>query len=183
MEYQCWRLSVQLPQGVWKICGSEMVIRCAYDELVEAMNCLDGTSQSKTVTIHGVSDTADRAEHSAAHAGGEANDPPLAVAHTGDAVEGALDSGAVVGGEFADTGDDVFEVFLEHLAIAEQHLFTRITGFGAAAKIEDDFEELEVVGAVAEAFGDLRGQNVEKELQIVGDVQHLYLAYRHRFAC
>ena len=64
MEYQCWRLSVQLPQGVWKICGSETVIRCAYDELVEAMNCLDGTSQSKTVMVHGVSDTADRAEHS-----------------------------------------------------------------------------------------------------------------------
>ena len=66
MDFDYWRLSVQLPQGLWKINGSELVIRQAYDEIVEAMNRVDGTGESKTVSVHGMSDTADRAEHSMA---------------------------------------------------------------------------------------------------------------------
>jgi hypothetical protein len=134
-----------------------------------------GPAQQKDALVFAneVFDDADRAEYRPADARGETNDPALTIADAGDAVECALDAGAVVGGEVTDAGD-VFEVLLQYFAVAEQHLFPRVSGFGATSEIEDDFEKLEVVRAVAETFGDLRRENVDEEFEIVCDIQHLY---------
>src|SRR5205823_5441322 len=61
----------------------------------------------------------DGAEHSAADAAGEADDPARAVADRRDPVERALDPGAVVLPELADAGGDVFQVRVIHHAVRQ----------------------------------------------------------------
>ena len=45
------------------ICGEEDLMRGQFQELADAMAAVDGT-ESKTMKIHGVCDSYDRAEHS-----------------------------------------------------------------------------------------------------------------------
>ena len=68
-----------------------------------------------------VLDDVDRAVDRPADAAGQADDVPAAVADGGDAVQRALDAGAVVGVELADARDDVVDVLAGDLAL-EQHL-------------------------------------------------------------
>ena len=71
-----------------------------------------------------VADDLDRAEDGAADAAGQADDLAAAVADGRDAVQRALDAGAVVVAERADVIDDVLDVLLGDLAL-EQHLLRR----------------------------------------------------------
>ena len=69
-----------------------------------------------------VLDDLDRAEHGAADPRSQADDLAAPIADGRDAVQGALDAGAVVLAERADVVDDVLDVLVADLAI-EQHLF------------------------------------------------------------
>ena len=111
----------------------------------------------------------DRAEDGAADAAGEADDPAAAVADARDAVQRALDAGAVVFAELADARDDVLDVALGDLALAEHDLPAGEAGLRQAAEVHDDLQQLVLVGAVAQRVADVRRQGVEQQVQVVGD--------------
>ena len=119
--------------------------------------------------LHDVLDRRDRAEDGAADAAGEADDAPAAVADAGDAVQRALDAGAVVLAELADARDDVVDVALRDLALAEHDLAAGEAGLRQAAEVHDDLEQLVLVGAVAQRVADVRRQRVEQQVEVVGD--------------
>ena len=48
----------------------------------------------------------------------------------------ALDAGAVVAGELPDAGDDVVQVLLADLALAEDHLSFGVAGLRLAAQVQ-----------------------------------------------
>ena len=104
----------------------------------------------------------------AADAGGEADDLALAVADGGDAMEGALDAGAVVLAEVADALGDELEVVDGDVAALDGHLAVEEAGGGGTAEVEDDFEQLVEVVLGAQGHGDPRRQHGEELLQFGG---------------
>src|SRR5262249_52110910 len=98
--------------------------------------------------LYQVVDDGDGAVHGTADAAGEADDGAATVADAGDAVQRALDAGAIVVAELADVGDDVIEVGLGHFDVAEHHLPAGIARLRKAAQIHDDLEQFAAVRAV-----------------------------------
>jgi hypothetical protein len=70
---------------------------------------------------HQVLDDADRAKHGAADTAGETDDLALPIADARDAMQRALDAGAVVRVELADARDDVSRP-LSNLSVAKDNL-------------------------------------------------------------
>jgi hypothetical protein len=64
----------------------------------------------------------------------------LPIAERGDAVERALDAGAVVLAEAADARDDVLEVFVGDRFLRELLGAAGVAGFGEAPEVDDDLE-------------------------------------------
>src|SRR5579862_6356347 len=61
-----------------------------------------------------VANDGDRAEYGTTDPAGYADDPTLSIANRGDAVQGALDAGAIVVAEDADALHDVVDVLFAH---------------------------------------------------------------------
>ena len=80
--------------------------------------------QDALPALDDVADDVDRAEDGPADAAGQADHLAGPIADGGDAVQGALDAGAVVVAEGADALDDVGDVGLDDLAV-EEHLLAR----------------------------------------------------------
>ena len=115
-----------------------------------------------------VVDDLDGAEDGPSDARGEADDFALAVADGGDAVEGALDAGAVILAEVADALGDELEVVGGDVAALDHHLAVEETGGGGTAEVEDDFEQLVEVVLGAQGQGHPRRQHREELLQLGG---------------
>src|SRR5205085_421670 len=89
-----------------------------------------------------VADDRDRPEDSTPHATGDADDAALAIANGRDAVQRALDAGAIVVAERADALHDVVDVFLGHRVGRQQHLAPGQSRLGLAAEVHHHFEQL-----------------------------------------
>ncbi len=117
-----------------------------------------------------VLDDIDGAVDGATHAAGEPDDMPAAVADGGDAVQGALQAGAVIGIEFADAGNDVVDLLVGDLFFGEDDLAIHEERHRDAAEIEDDLEEIIGIIGAGDGFSEDRRQDAEQRLQVVGDV-------------
>ena len=106
-----------------------------------------GTAEQEhaLVRLDDLFDRGDRAEDGAADAAGEADDAPAAVADAGDAVQRALDAGAVVFAELADARDHVIDVALGYLALAEHDLAVGEARLRQPAEVHDDLQQLVLV--------------------------------------
>jgi len=116
-----------------------------------------------------VFDDADGAVDGAPNAAGDTDDLAPPVADAGDAVEGALDAGAVIEAEFADVVDDVEEVVLGDFLVGEDDFAAGVASLGQAAEVHDDFEEAGAALGLAQDVADAGGQGIKKKIEVVGD--------------
>ena len=124
--------------------------------------------QDRLPGLHEVRDDLDRPVDRAPDPAGQAHDLAAPVADRADAVERALDAGAVVVPEHPDVVDDVRDVRLRDLALEEGHLARRVAGLGLAAQVEDDLDQRLPVGQGVDRLHDLRRQRREEDVEIVG---------------
>ena len=73
-----------------------------------------------------------RAEDSPAHAAGKPDDTFLAVADSGDAVQGALNASPIVTAKAADAGDYIINIFCVYLFRIKDYFPPGKAGFGWA---------------------------------------------------
>ena len=107
-----------------------------------------GGSQQKDAAAldHDVLDDVDGPGHRPADAAGEAHDGPGAVADGADAMQGALDPGAVVIAEIADALDHVLDVGVGDRHPVEDDLAVDEARLGLAAEVEHHLEQVPAVG-------------------------------------
>ena len=116
-----------------------------------------------------VVDDLDGAEDGPPDAAGEAHDLAAAVADGADAVERALDAGAVVVTERADVVDHVLDVLRLDLAVEQDLLAaTAEAGLRPAAEVHDDLDDAAYALEGAHALADLGRQRLEERLEVVG---------------
>ena len=121
-----------------------------------------------------VFDDVDDAVDGASHAAGQADDAPLPVANTRDAMQGALDARAVITGELADAGDHVAQILFADLAGAQPQLVIDETRFGQPAQIHDDFQQVVALVRLAQGPLDRWGQHLQQSIQVIRDVTLLH---------
>src|SRR5690606_32550265 len=139
----------------------------ALAELGRLAHARRAEQQDVAAALDQVADRLDRAEDGAPHAQGEADDPSLAVANGGDAVEGAFDAGAVVAGEGAQLPHDVVDVVLaDDLGPQVRHAAGKAR-LGHAPQIHHDFDEVLVRDGPKLALEPL-GQLLHEDAQVVG---------------
>ena len=115
-----------------------------------------------------VADDVDRAEDGAADAAGEADDLARAVADGRDAVQRALDPGAVVVAERADALDDVLDVPLGHLAVEEATSPVGEARLRPPAEVHHHLEQVGPIAELAQPIADLRRQRLHQRVEVVG---------------
>ncbi|MNS39074.1 hypothetical protein D3C72_713430 [compost metagenome] len=125
--------------------------------------------QDRAAGFHQVADDVDGAQNGAAHAAGQADDAALAVADGRDAVERALDAGAVVAGERADAGHDQVDVLHGDRLLAQVDHPAGEAGLRLAAQVHDDLDQLLEAILLAQGGRHVRRNDVQKLLQIVRD--------------
>src|SRR5207248_4761214 len=81
--------------------------------------------QDAAPRLDDVANDGDRAEHGATHTAGDADDAAFAIADRRDAVQRALDPGAIVVTESTDALDDVLDVFFTYRVRRQQDLAPR----------------------------------------------------------
>ena len=86
-----------------------------------------------------VLDDVDRAVHRPPDPAGQADDVPAPVADGRDAVQRALQAGAVVGVKIADPIDHALDVVLVDFQAVEVNFLVDKTGFWDAPQVQDDF--------------------------------------------
>ena len=97
----------------------------------------------------------------------------VAIADCRDTVECALYPGAVVSTEAPDALEDVLDVLLGHLSLAQEIATVEKPGFGDSAEVQYDLQEPGGVLFPAERLGDVRRQLLDEQLQVcVGGVLH-----------
>ena len=130
-----------------------------------------GTAQQQDALagLDEVFDDLDRAEDSPADAAGQADDLALAVADGGDAVQGALDAGAVVVAEAADARGDVVDVGLAHLFVVEDDFLARETGLGRASQVEDYLQQLAQIFGCRSGWRMCGREDVKQGIQVIGN--------------
>ncbi len=106
-----------------------------------------------------------------AHAASEAHDASTAVADGGDAVEGAFYACAVVPAEISKGGFGMIEIFFCDGSLTEVLATTAAEEacLGAAAQIEDYFEQLCAAGVGCDRGADVLGEDLKECVQIVAD--------------
>ena len=103
----------------------------------------------------------------AACAHGQPDDAPRPVADRGDAMQRALDAGAVVVAELADVVGDVLQVGGRNGMVCEQYLASRHASLGLAAQVEDDLEQLARVDALVQGPCQVRRQRTREQLDFL----------------
>ncbi len=86
-------------------------------------------------------DDVDRSIDGPAHAAGQTNNLMVAVANAGDAMQGACDAGPVVVIKITDTLDNLLDLLVSNLGIAQDALAIDIARSGQAAEIHDDLQQ------------------------------------------
>ena len=88
-----------------------------------------------------IADDRDRAVDRAADAAGETDDLARSIADRGDAMQRALDAGAIVVAEMTDALSDEPKVLASDVDLAEIDLFFLKSSFGRATKIQHDLDQ------------------------------------------
>ena len=79
----------------------------------------------------------------------------------------ALDAGAVVVTELAHIVRDVVEVRRRNRMVGQQHLAARDAGFGLAAKVEDDLQQLARVDPIVQRPGEVGREGSCEQLDLL----------------
>ena len=124
--------------------------------------------QDALPALDDVADDVDRAEDGAADAAGQPDHLAGPVPDGADAMQGALDAGAVVAAEGADVLDDVVDIGLDDLPVEEHLLAVREARLRTAPKVEHHLQQVRTVGEAAQARHDLGRQRLEQRVQVVG---------------
>src|SRR5262249_14686529 len=125
--------------------------------------------QDAATRLDDVADDRDRAEDGATDAARDADHPPLAIADGRDAMQGALDAGAAVVAEVAEPLHDGVGVLFGYGMRREQHLAARKAGLWLTPEVHDHLEQVASVRQPLQRIADVRGQDVEQLIQVVGD--------------
>ena len=116
-----------------------------------------------------VADDVDRAIDRPPDAAGQPDNIAGAVADARDAVQRALDTGAVVFAEMPDALGDIVEILAGHVHLTKQGFAVAIARFGSPTQVQHDLDQ---VGAVVLRFQgpqDGRRQSHQDLLQVIGN--------------
>jgi len=116
----------------------------------------------------------DGAVHGASHPAGEAHNVPAPVSDGRNAVQGALEPGAVVGVKFANVFHHKIQFFARHFTPAQFFFTVHKTGSWNATQVKDNFQQVIRIIKLYHRFTNVRRQHFQKVLQIVG-----YSSLRH----
>src|SRR4029078_365000 len=116
-----------------------------------------------------VFDHADGAVHGAADAAGEPDNLAPAIADETDAVQRALDAGAVVIAEIADVVDHELQVVFGDLFMAEHHFAAGGAGLGQPAEVHHDLKQVGAAFGRAQRLDDARRESIEQQVEVIGD--------------
>ena len=123
-----------------------------------------------------VLDDVDRAEDGPSHAAGQPDDFRLAVANGRDAVQGALDTRAVVFPEIPDAMHDKIELRGGDFGLAQIGLVIGVTRLGLASEVEHDFQQRIKMACFSQRPCQRRRQDVQQRFQIVSYfVSHMFI--------
>ena len=124
--------------------------------------------QQQTAAAHDdVLDDVDHAVDRTADAAGQADHRALAIADGGDAVQGALDAGAVVRAEIADVADHLLQVVTRRLVRAERELRVGEARLGQAAEVHHDLDQVGGAAQLPQRAANAVGQNSQQQVQVV----------------
>ena len=128
-----------------------------------------------------VVDDLDGPEDRPADAAGEADDLAAPVADGADAMERALDAGAVVVAEGADVVDDVLQVGLDDLALEEHGLAAAAeASLRAPAEVHHDLDQVALRRQGLQGGDELGRQGGEQSVEVVGHLAELGASARAR---
>jgi len=108
------------------------------------------------------------------------DDLSLAVPDRGDAVQGALDAGAVILSERTDAAGDRADVLVADIFFIQVEDAAGEAGFGAAAQVEHHLKECVQVSLLLQRRAHSRREDFQQQVQVVGDVN---LSGRHVHPC
>ncbi len=128
-----------------------------------------GSSEKKDAParLDDVPDDLDRPVDGAADPERDANDLPRAIPQRADAVEGPLDTRAVVATELPDVRDDIREILGGHLALRQQVLTAHEARFRETTEIHHDLEETLESVQRAHALRKVGWKSPEQRLELV----------------
>src|SRR5207248_7928225 len=98
------------------------------------------------------------------------HDPAGAIPDGGDAVQRALDAGAVVLAELADARGDVIDIAGVHQAVGQIKDAAGEPCLGRPAKVEDDLQQILLVRLLLDRVENVRWQCLEKLFQVIRDL-------------
>ncbi len=117
-----------------------------------------------------VLDDIDGAVDGTADAQGEAHHRAAPVADGRDAMQGALNAGAVVGVKFAGTLIHEIDLGAGDLVPAEDHLSIHVTGSGHAPQVQDDLQQVIAVVGLFDRAADIFRKHRKQGFQVVCDL-------------
>ena len=123
--------------------------------------------QDRLTGLDEVLDDLDRAVDRAPDPAGQADDLAAPIADGADAMQGALDAGAVVVAKRADVLDHIGDVAIRHLAFEEDHLAVGKARLGWAAQIQDDLDQGFLVGQLMDRLDDVGRQGSKEDSEVV----------------
>ena len=124
--------------------------------------------QDALARLDDILDDINHAVDRAPDATGQPDDPPLPVANARNPVQRPLDPGPVVIGKLANAFDDVVDVLVADLAVAQNQLIVGEAGLWQPAQVHDDFKQLVRPVGLAEGMRDVRRKNVQQDIKVVG---------------
>jgi len=124
----------------------------------DAFAGLDDVFNSRDGAVNGTTDAA-----------GEADNAASAVTDARYAVKGPLDAGPVVFPEITDPVDDVLDVDVGDLVVAENGLARGEACFGHPAQVHHNFKKVMFVAAEPQGVGNPGRQSIKKKVEVVRD--------------
>ena len=125
--------------------------------------------QQRLAAFDDVAQDGDRAEQGAPDPAGQPDDGPGAVADGRDAVQGALDAGAVVLPERPHVRRHVVQVLAHHLGLRQRRFAVRETRLGQAAQIKHDLQQVFALRVAFQGYPKARGHHAQQQIQVVGN--------------
>ena len=123
--------------------------------------------QDASAGLDDVADDLHRSVHRAADAKRQAHDFARAVPQCRDAMQSALDPGAIVATELSDMADHVREVLRRDLALGERVLTPGEARLRQTPEVHDDLEQAGEAIERPNALSDVRGKPAKKCLELV----------------
>jgi hypothetical protein len=111
----------------------------------------------------------DCTEHGPAHTTGQSDHHIASIANSRYPVQRAFDSGSVILGKGPNAVDYIIQIFSSNRGIAEVERTARKAGFGWAAEVHHDLDEIFQIRLAMQSLSDVGWHDAQKQFEVVCD--------------